>query len=538
MFVSTMSSVKKVDSFSKQKHVKFDLNETINKSKDTYGNVITTNELEKESNKVKVDIFKKKFVEWSTLTKFDCYSKIFMSESLSARIVWLIFFAAFTSLTIWLVSFNIINFFKYEVTSKIEIKTERPTTFPAITICDNDPFTATYSQDLFQNVSTKHFGHDIENMTLLDTFAKYRSITELTKMHVSDPSYESKRKNLGKKFDSLVFSCSFNNKVCSKTFLTSFTRTYFSYDYGNCFQFNSGLNDLNTLIEPNKIDTEGNKHGFSIVLGPLVNSNKYLSSYTNGLIVYIHNQSASPSSSKFVNVDIGKETNIIVGRTFKTMQASPYSECQDIDVLNSEIVVKSIIYVKNKNYVYRQNDCFNICLQRLIIKSCGCYYTKYSNINESLPCNNLTNLQCIYEKLSVFQKEAFKLDCPLECSSVYYDYSISSLSFPNQKFFDILKKEENYLKMVQMNYSLNLSSLETFQKYYLSLNIYYTNLEYTEITEKPAFTPIDLLSQIGGSLGMFLGFSLFHFIELVEIFFIIIPSAIMNLRKKYNFYRF
>lgn len=220
------------------------------------------------------------------------------------------------------------------------------------------------------------------------------------------------------------------------------------------------------------------------------------------------------------------------------MQASPYSECQDIDLLNSEIVEKSINYVKNKNYVYRQNDCFNICLQRLIIKSCGCYYTKYSNINESLPCNNLTNLQCIYEKLSVFQKEAFKLDCPLECSSVYYDYSISSLSFPNQKFFDILKKEENYLKMVQMNYSLNLSSLETFQKYYLSLNIYYTNLEYTEITEKPAFTPIDLLSQIGGSLGMFLGFSLFHFIELVEIFFIIISSAIMNLRKKYNFYRF
>lgn len=45
-----MSSVKKVDSYSKQKHVKFDLNETINKSKDTYGNVITTNELEKESN--------------------------------------------------------------------------------------------------------------------------------------------------------------------------------------------------------------------------------------------------------------------------------------------------------------------------------------------------------------------------------------------------------------------------------------------------------------------------------------------------------
>jgi hypothetical protein len=353
-------------------------------------------------------------------------------------------------------------------------------------------------------------------------------------MFVSSPSFEKNRTKLSKKLHSLILSCSFNNKACTNTFIDSFTRTYFSYDYGNCLQFNSGFNDSGSTFELNKVDTEGKQHGFSIVFGPLYSSNKYLSSHVDGLIVYIHNQSVLPS--KFATADIGKETNIVVGRTFKSMKEKPYSECQDVNTINSEIV--RLNKQKHKKYAYRQADCFDLCLQRLIVKSCGCYFTKYSSLDESSPCLNLTELECINKQQGLFRQEDCENDCPLECSSAHYDYSISSLSFPNPKFFDLLKSDGTFLNELQTNHNVNLSNLESFQKYFLSLNIFYSSLEYTEITEKPTFTPIDLLSQIGGSLGIFLGFSLFHFIELIEIFFIIFYSSILNFRKKYEFYQF
>ncbi len=42
-------------------------------------------------------------------------------------------------------------------------------------------------------------------------------------------------------------------------------------------------------------------------------------------------------------------------------------------------------------------------------------------------------------------------------------------------------------------------------------------LKYTEISEIPKTSPVDLLSSIGGSLGLFLGLSFLSFIQVLEI---------------------
>ena len=148
----------------------------------------------------KKEVIKKRLVEWSLLTKFDCYSKIFNSQNLIAKIFWIVFFFIFSGLTLWLVVLNVFNFFKYEVTSKIDVITERPTLFPAITICDNDPLTTPYAQNLFQNISIENFGIDIENKTFIDAFIQSKLITELTKMNANSPGFEQNRKNWEKTF--------------------------------------------------------------------------------------------------------------------------------------------------------------------------------------------------------------------------------------------------------------------------------------------------------------------------------------------------
>ena len=75
--------------------------------------------------------------------------------------------------------------------------------------------------------------------------------------------------------------------------------------------------------------------------------------------------------------------------------------------------------------------------------------------------------------------------------------------------------------MYQSFYLTDFTTFESFQKHFLMLNVFYPYLEYTEITETPTFTWIDLFSQIGGCLGMFLGLSIFQLIEIFEILGII-----------------
>jgi hypothetical protein len=49
--------------------------------------------------------------------------------------------------------------------------------------------------------------------------------------------------------------------------------------------------------------------------------------------------------------------------------------------------------------------------------------------------------------------------------------------------------------------------------------VYYDDLKYTSISERPLFDGFDLISNIGGSLGLFLGISFISFLELFEIIF-------------------
>ena len=52
----------------------------------------------------------------------------------------------------------------------------------------------------------------------------------------------------------------------------------------------------------------------------------------------------------------------------------------------------------------------------------------------------------------------------------------------------------------------------------LSLNIYFEQLSYTEISQNAKTELVDLVSNIGGLLGLFIGTSFLSFVEIIEIF--------------------
>ena len=51
----------------------------------------------------------------------------------------------------------------------------------------------------------------------------------------------------------------------------------------------------------------------------------------------------------------------------------------------------------------------------------------------------------------------------------------------------------------------------------VALNIYYSNLNYVLISESPKTSMNDLMSNVGGTLGLYIGISFLSLIEIVEI---------------------
>ena len=72
----------------------------------------------------------------------------------------------------------------------------------------------------------------------------------------------------------------------------------------------------------------------------------------------------------------------------------------------------------------------------------------------------------------------------------------------------------------------NEHSYDEYRSQWLTIKVFYSTLSYTTMYETPKVSLTDLLAQIGGSLGMFVSFSVFSFFELIEIVILLICALI------------
>ena len=469
-----------------------------------------------DTKKVKTDLLKKTFLDWSHETRIDSYSKIFEYKNIFGRLFWAICLLTLSVLTMLLLIQIVLDYYQYDVVTQIDTITERPIIFPTITVCNINPFTSIYSQKILLNVSINNYGQDIDNVNVTyDQVMEYLpNITELTKMYVSQKNFSQENKiNLGNSIGQYL-SVKFGGNLIKQSL-----NWYFSYDYGNCIQFNSeSINSSKKQMSYR----EGKEYGLTL-LYPFLSTDSgviYPTSISDGLMVFIHESSFDPISSDGVSLSFYRETNLAIKKTIKNKSPLPYSDCADLTSFKSELYD----FIINSKKKYRQYDCFNLCRQKLIIQNCGCYYAKYPILYDSAPCLNLTQWVCISrpenDLNSINQIECSKV-CPLECDSIAYDIQMSTASYPTDQLWSLW----NYKSLNKINIESNIASYPSSS---LAFNIYFPYLEYTQITESPKTSWFDLISQIGGSIGIFLGLSVFHFLEIFEILFLIFYVLLKN----------
>ena len=161
-----------------------------------------------------------------------------------------------------------------------------------------------------------------------------------------------------------------------------------------------------------------------------------------------------------------------------------------------------------------------MCIQLEIINKCRCYWDIYENINsnQTRSCLNLTDYNCINSVY--YQVDPIKCAtdyCPLECDSIHYDLTLSSLFISSMSDYNSLS---------------GVSSSISYQEYLMQtvkIVVYYPQLEFTQIEETPAMSVASLIANLGGTLGLIVSFSFFTLIEIGELLILILHGLLSSI---------
>jgi hypothetical protein len=466
----------------------------------------------KQNNVFEDSKLKKTLLEWSINVDINCVQKMMLyKETILIQLIWFCILFGSTGATLFLITKSIMDYLKHDVITQIKLVNEMPANFPTITFCDNNPFSTLRAEEFMHNIS------------IMNNITDHETIFNLAKIYASSDLLSDEER---KSFGNLRFNCISRVGRCQINDL----HWYWSFDHGNCFQFNSGFNLNNQRIDLVNITKNGEDY-FWISIYPIINLNNFVTTWNSGLVVFVHNNTFDPLEKVFI--ETGKETVISVKRTFTQKCASPYSDCIDLKSYKSDLYD----YIIKSNRTYRQEDCFELCIQRSIIEECECYFTAYSDdLNTNIrACLNQTDVECLNDKIDRFNLiECQTTLCPLECDSITYDLTLSSLEWPDERAYDYYYNNDDFASFYSDSYNLTLS-YDVFKSTQAAFSVYYPSLKYTHISESPKTEIIDLFTQIGGSLGMFVSFSIFTIFEFIEVSILILREIVVVACSKRSF---
>jgi hypothetical protein len=236
--------------------------------------------------------------------------------------------------------------------------------------------------------------------------------------------------------------------------------------------------------------------------------------FTGALLVLGNNSFRNVyENQQEILVSPGALTYIDVQRTIVNQMDQPYSECS----MSSDSILYKRILSLNVSYI--RADCISLCRQVLIERECKCYDLKFPRIDSNKFCNSSWEYDCIRNQSKLYDGSGISSECnemcPFECKKVIFSTIHSQINeFSTEKAQEYFEH-----KLLNPKYKeLNLSITDVKQSI-INLNVFYDRLSFAEITEKPSFHFVDLISNVGGTFGLFIGISLLSLLEVVEIIY-------------------
>ena len=443
---------------------------------------------------------------------------VFRTKKNFLKCIWAISFLISTTVCAFILTKSLMEYFEYKIVTKTSVKTDFPAIFPMITICNSNPLMTDVAKQFVQEVLTEHprdsdldlisfYTLNLSNSHISMVMTRLSVMAKTQNKSLSDDF----RKSLGLSLKDMLISCIFGFNSCSADDF----EWYYDGQNGNCFKFNYDKKNVKKVAKAGVL----NGLRLELFVGQ-PNSIRNLA-FGTGVTILINNQNIIPSTFDGFDISTGIQTNVHLEKLKIQKIYKPFGECTE-DLVSRDSYDSDLYRTTFDIYArYRQKDCMNTCAQVQIAHLLNCYSTLlpyYSNSSVQ-PCLNILDIKKAFVLISQFFFGDSTPDCidkcPLECDSETYSVTTSFLSYPTKVYADLLLKENNVLN----KYGNITPTFDEMRESILKLNINYKELQYTLIEENQKTTNIDLISNIGGTLGLFLGVSFLSAVELIEILF-------------------
>jgi len=307
-----------------------------------------------------------------------------------------------------------------------------------------------------------------------------------------DPYYFNR-----KKLKDLISNCEIKYDLTCKNDLDNYFELIEYEDMGTCCRFNSGKNVNGSLI-PFLYSTIGGRDDyFELQFKKNI-----------GLRLVIHEYDLPPKIEYFniheamFILDNNFRYFIIIDKTIENKLGLPYNNCYE-NISDFSLNKTLINYIQSINQSYNQINCLKLCFELDYIEKnpCNCSNTTLGNVWSHCFVNfDKKNSKGCTMRYKINFTDNSVVDicakyCPLECDSNIYTHSLSLAS--------------------------NYDSLTTFR-------VFYSSLKVATISQIPKTQIFDLVSNIGGIFGLFIGISFVTLFEISEIFIVIVFSLFQN----------
>ncbi|XP_070532973.1 amiloride-sensitive sodium channel subunit beta-2-like [Ptychodera flava] len=311
---------------------------------------------------------------------------------------------------------------------------------------------------------------------------------------------------LGHQAEDLVLQCTYDQKNCNYSEFYAFQHD----KYGNCFTFNHGMNN-DTVRKASKA---GADYGLKLTL--FTEQNEYIGLFgqQSGVRVVIHHQMTKPfPEDDGVGVKPGAVTSIAIKMNKRMRIGYPHGNCSD-GYQNEEPA-----------YQYSVLACQKLCLQSYLLKKCGCV----DSLTSDKPrCSVLNKTQDACKQIMNYFYQAGLLvcDCQQSCSEVTFSKAISQALWPSAPFLPHLLNSIH----ASNRKTWVIHDKESAREDLVRLEVYFEDLSYNFISEEKAYSITQLLSDTGGSLGLYVGLSVITLIEFIE--YLVLMFGAMRRRRK------
>ena len=187
-------------------------------------------------------------------------------------------------------------------------------------------------------------------------------------------------------------------------------------------------------------------------------------------------------------------TQILVDRVKESKLEYPFNQCYK-NVYKFKGNSTIIDYIKSNQLLYSRVVCLELCFDLYYIENnqCNCNNASIGNVWDNcwIDKEQAATSSCTWQTKAKFYKDIITnmcdSYCPLECDSLTYTTESSALWYPE------------------------------FDTHLLRFKVYLRSLQYTSIVQEEKTPIINLISNIGGILGLFIGVGFINLFEIIEL---------------------